>query len=329
MSIAKTEEETLRAEGRPASRRLQAETILRYLPVILLLIVIVLLGLFVDDFFKVKNLLNILMQSSALGLMAIGMTAVLITGGIDLSIPSVMAFSAILGAMYMRDGGSLVIGILIMVAVGSIAGLVNGYSIAYFRMIPFVVTLAMSAVAMGAAILVTNQISISGIPEAYMDAILAKVGGIGVPVIFLALVTFIVQLFMTRSLFGRWLYATGINARAARVSGVPTARVLLLTYAFSGFMAGLAAVILTARLNSAGALMGREGVVLDIISSAVLGGVSIYGGIGSALNAVVGAVLITLISNSMNLMHVSYYMTLVIKGFVIILVVALDSLRRR
>jgi ribose transport system permease protein len=82
-------------------------------------------------------------------------------------------------------------------------------------------------------------------------------------------VTFIVQLFMTRSLFGRWLYATGINARAARVSGVPTARVLLLTYAFSGFMAGLAAVVLTARLNSAGALMGREGVVLDIISSAV------------------------------------------------------------
>jgi ribose transport system permease protein len=329
MSLAKTEEETMRAVAGPAARGLPAESIVRFIPVSLLVVVLVLLGLFVDNFFTAKNLLNILMQSSALGLMAMGMAAVLITGGIDLSLPAVMAFSAILGAIYMRDGGSLVLGALIMVAVGAGIGAVNGYAVAYLRMIPFVVTLAMQAVAMGASILVTNQIIISGIPEAYLDTVLAKVGGVGVPVIFLVIVTAVVQLFMTRSVYGRWLYATGTNARAARVSGIPTARVLLFTYVFSGFMAGLAAIILTARLSSAGALMGREGVVLDIVSSAVLGGVSIYGGVGSALNAVIGAILITLISNSMNLMHVSYYMTLVIKGFVIILVVALDALRRR
>jgi ribose transport system permease protein len=125
------------------------------------------------------------------------------------------------------------------------------------------------------------------------------------------------------------LFAVGTNARAARVSGIPTDRVIFGTYVTSGFFAGLAALIVVARLMSAAATMGEEGIVLDIVSSAVIGGVSIYGGVGSPLGAVIGALFITLITNSMNMLKVSYYWTLVIKGLVIVVAVALDSLRRR
>jgi ribose transport system permease protein len=329
MNQTQTKDESLQPAGLSGARGLQSDTLIRYIPIALLIIVLVLLGVFVENFFTTRNILNILMQSSALGLMAMGMTAVLITGGIDLSIPAVMAFSAIIGALFMRAGGNPILGGLIMVVVGTLAGSINGVSVAYFKMIPFVVTLAMQAVATGASIWLTNQVSISGIPPAFLDTVLAKVSGVGVPVISLAIFFIIVQVIMTRSVFGRWLYATGTNARAARVSGIPTARVLLFVYMFSGFMAGLAAIIMTARLSSAGAQMGPSGMVLDIVASSVLGGVSIYGGVGSALNAVVGAILITLISNSMNMMQISYYNTLVIKGFVIIIVVALDALRKR
>jgi ribose transport system permease protein len=132
-----------------------------------------------------------------------------------------------------------------------------------------------------------------------------------------------------RTLFGRWLYAVGVNVRAARTSGVPTSRVIFLTYVVSGAFAGLTAIILSARLGSASANMGNDGVVLDIVSSAVVGGVSIYGGIGSPLGAVLGAIFITVISNSMNMMQVSFFTGLMIKGIVIIAFVAFDSLRKR
>jgi ribose transport system permease protein len=187
----------------------------------------------------------------------------------------------------------------------------------------------MQAITSGAAIWVTNQISISGLPQVFTKTMLANVWVIPVPVIIIFLAAAIVQVFLTRSIWGRWLYATGTNLRTARVSGIPTARVLFLAYTFSGLMAGLAGVILTARLSSAGATMGKDSVVLDIVSSAALGGVSIMGGVGTALNAVIGAILITVISNVMNMANVSYYLTLVVKGLVVVVVVAIDAWRRR
>jgi ribose transport system permease protein len=150
-----------------------------------------------------------------------------------------------------------------------------------------------------------------------------------VPVFLLFIVVVLAQVLMTRSLYGRWLYAVGKNAKTARVSGIPTDLVTFGCYVLSGFMAGMAAIVYTARLMSASASMGRENVVLDIISSAVVGGVSIYGGKGSPLGAVLGALFITSITNSMNLSNVSYFTTLLIKGIIIIVAVGLDSLRRR
>jgi ribose transport system permease protein len=247
----------------------------------------------------------------------------------DLSMPGMMALGAIFGAMYMKSGGNPLVAILIMLVIPMLLGAINGFSISRFNMIPFVVTLAMQAITSGAAIWITNQISISGLPQSFTQPMLSKVWIIPVPIIIMFVVAAIVQVILTRSIWGRWLYATGTNIRAARVSGIPTARVIFLTYAFAGLMAGIAGVILTARLTSAGATMGKDAVVLDIVSSAALGGVSIMGGVGTAMNAVIGAILITLIGNVMNMANVSYYLTLVVKGLVVVIVVAIDVWRRR
>jgi len=260
--------------------------------------------------------------------MAIGISAVLITGGIDLSVPGVMALGAIFGAMFIRDGGSPIVGALIMVAVSSTLGAINGFAVSYLKMIPFVVTLAMQIVTSGAAIWITQQITISGFPKVYINTVLGT-NSIPMPAIYVIILTIIAQVILTRTVYGRWLYAVGTNIRAARVSGVPTQRVVFMAYVFVGFMAGLAAIILTARLASAGAPMGKDSAVLDVIASAALGGVSIFGGVGTALNAVVGAIMITLISNVMTMANVSYYLTLIIKGVIIVIVVAIDGIRRQ
>lgn len=301
----------------------------RFVPIILLVVVFALISLFVPYFFSLTNFISVLLQCSALAVLAIGETAVLITGGIDLSMPGMMALGAIFGAMYMKSGGNPLVAIVIMLVIPTILGAINGLSVSRFNMIPFVVTLAMQAITSGAAIWVTNQISISGLPQVFTNTMLSNVWIIPVPVIIVFVLAAIVQVFLTRSIWGRWLYATGINIRTSRVSGIPTTRVLFLAYSFAGLMAGVAGVILTARLASAGATMGRDSVVLDIVSSAALGGVSIMGGVGTALNAVIGAILITLIGNVMNMANVSYYLTLVVKGLVVVIVVAIDAWRRR
>ncbi|MGQ9851130.1 MAG: ABC transporter permease [Aggregatilineaceae bacterium] len=308
---------------------LRKDILVRYLPLLVMLVVLVYLAFTVEHFMTERNLINILRQASALAVMAVGMTAVLITGGIDLSIPSNMAFGGILGAIYMRDGGNPVVASLIMIATCAAVGAVNGFAVAYLRMIPFVVTLSMMYVMEGAALLVTKKVSVVGLHQGFIDFVWGKFLGIPNPVIMMAAVVAVAWVIFHRSYYGRWLYAVGINSRTAQVSGIPIRRVTFGAYLFSGLCAGIAAIIITGRLMSASAVMGQSGNVLDIVASSVVGGVSIYGGSGSPLGAALGAVLIAFISNSMNMMHVEYYTTLVIKGIVIIAVIALDTLRKR
>jgi ribose/xylose/arabinose/galactoside ABC-type transport system permease subunit len=303
--------------------------ILDNLALIVLAIVLVLLAVLVPNFFTSRNIGNVLIQAAPLGLMAIGMAIVMITGGIDLSIPAVMGLSAILGAMVLRDTGSIPLAGLVMLLVGSGLGAVNGFSVAYLRMIPFVVTLAMMTIATGAAVAITNSVSIPVTDEAFYSLILDRSFGIQRPVIIAGAVTLIATILMRRHMYGRWVYAVGINTRTARVSGVPTSRVIFGAYVVSGLLAGLTGLVLSARLGSASANMGTDAIVLDVVASAVVGGVSIYGGVGGPLGAVFGAIFITVISNSMNLMQVSYFTSLIVKGFVIVAFVAIDSLRRR
>lgn len=301
----------------------------RIVPLLLALAILVFLYYHASHFFSSRNIVNILVQMSSLGLLAIGMTFVMVGGGIDLSMPATMAFGAVLGAFLMRAGyNPALANVVTLLAAGAI-GLLNGTAVAAFRMTPFVVTLASMTAVGGATVWMTNSVSVSNFPDAFFNFYLARPFGVPAMVIILAAVTTIASVVMSSTIFGRWLYAAGINERAARVARIPTQRVLFLTYLVSSLLAGLTGVLLTARLGSASANMGNDGVVLDIVSACVVGGVSIYGGAGAPLGAVFGAFFITLISNSLNQLGVSYFMNLVVKGIVIIAFIYLDKLARR
>jgi ribose/xylose/arabinose/galactoside ABC-type transport system permease subunit len=295
------------------------------LRVVLFAGMLILIEIYAPRFFRYQNVVNILLQVSLLGLMSIGMAVVMIAGGIDLSLPANMAMGAVLGAMYMRSGGNWIVSCFIMVATGVLVGLVNGIAVSRLKMIPFVVTLAMMTVLAGSAVWLTNSLSISQISNAFLALFNARpIFGIPMSIWLGTAVTVAAAVLMRSTVFGRWVYAVGLNARAARVAGVPVDRVILLSYVISGLMAGLTSVLLTARLGSASANMGNDGVVLDIVSACVVGGVSIYGGSGRVPGAVFGAVLITVLSNAMNLIGVSYYLSLIIKGAVIIAFIAIE-----
>ena len=287
------------------------------------------LALTVSDFATMRNLTNVLNQSAVLGILAIGMTYVLVGAGIDLSMPANMAFAAILGTMLMKAGLNPIYAVPLMIAIGGAIGLINGVAIGALQMIPFVVTLAMLTIVSGTSVWMTHSASIVGVSDGLMNLFATKFGPLQVSVFLLAIVTVCASFLMSSSIFGRQLSATGTNERAARVAGIHTNRVVLVTYVISGLMAGSAAVFIVSRLGSASASLGPDQIVLDVISSAVVGGVSIYGGVGKPYAAVLGAIFITAISNATNLIGVDYSLTLVIKGLIIILFVALDAMRRR
>jgi ribose transport system permease protein len=293
-------------------------------PAAITLAILAALGFLAPSFFRLNNITNILLQASTLGVLAIGMTCVMIGGGIDLSMPANVALSAVLGALVMQVGGGPWLGALVMLVAAVAIGAVNGVAVAYLGMIPFVVTLASMTVALGACVWLTSSVGIA-VPDAFADVLTARPLGIPVPVLALAAVVTAATVVLSSTVPGRWVYAVGINARAARVARVPVARVLAGTYVASGLTVGLTAILLTARLGSASANMGSDGVVLDIVSSCVVGGVSIYGGAGKAIGAVLGAIFITVLSNSMNLIGVSFYFNLMIKGLVIIAFIAMET----
>jgi ribose/xylose/arabinose/galactoside ABC-type transport system permease subunit len=297
----------------------------RVISIALMAATLLAIAVYTPNFFRYHNISNVLLQTSLLGLMTIGMAVVMIIGGIDLSLPANMAMSAVLGALYMRARGDWALGGLIMIATGSLIGLVNGFAVARLKMIPFVVTLAMMTVVSGASVWLTNSVSISQLPDTFVDFFDDRpLFGVPVTVLIVAFLAVAVAILMRSSVAGRWAYAVGINERAARVARIPIERVVLASYVFSGLMAGLTAIMLTARLGSASANMGNDGVVLDVVSACVVGGVSVYGGAGRIPGALFGALLITILSNAMNLIGVSYYLSLIVKGAVIVAFVAID-----
>jgi ribose/xylose/arabinose/galactoside ABC-type transport system permease subunit len=316
-------------ENNPVTvRKLRSDQFAIMIPVVMTLIALLVLWIFAPIFFEPRNLINVLVQASTLGLMAIGLTFVLIIGGMDLSIPSVMALSAILGAVAMKSGASPLVGGIVMLITGMLLGAINGASVAYLRMIPFVVTLAMMQVATGASTWITKSVSIE-IKKAFYSMVLTKIGIFPLPIFILLICLALTYLIARRSIFGRWLYALGVNEKAARVSYVPTTMVKFGAFVISGFFAGVTAIVLSARLGSAGAPMGASEVVLDVMSAAVVGGVSIYGGVGSPVGAVFGAIFMTILNNSLNLAQVEFFPSLIIKGVIIIAFVAVDGFRKR
>ncbi len=295
-------------------------------PILVLVVGFILLSLslFVEHFATVGNILNLLVQVAPIGIMSCGISYVMITGGIDVSCPSVMATAAVIGASYMAKTGDLVFGPILMLIVGAALGAINGFAVAKLRMVALVVTLATMTICMGIASVWTNGQSVVGLSPAFSTIF----NGTTVIVIFV-LLSLALSFVLTRTLFGRWLYLIGTNQHAARVSGLPTVAATFVTYLISGICAGVAAIMNTSALSSARPGMGPDTQILDIVSAAVIGGVSVSGGSGRITGALAGAILIMMINNVMNLVGVPDYFTGLTKGAIIILAVGLDKLRSK
>jgi ribose/xylose/arabinose/galactoside ABC-type transport system permease subunit len=319
----------LRADILPLIAKIDRNTVITIAPVALLLVIALVLGSITPNFLTIRNGINVLEQASVLALIAMGLSAVLITGGTDFSIPANLSLGAVIGAMYMRNGGNPIIGSAIMLLTCILIGLINGLSVSRLRIIPFVQTLAIAYIATGTSTALTGGVSVSNIPEGFINTIQYRVMGIPVYSLITIVLVIIIYFLFKKSIFGRWLYAVGTNNRAARVSGIPTSNVILGAYVFSGLMAGIGAIISVGRLLSASAIMAGDNLIMDIIASAVVGGVSIFGGVGNPLGAALGALLVILISNSMNMMRVSYFLTLVIKGLIILIFVWINSRNKK
>ena len=236
--------------------------------------------------FRIRNLTNILVQSSALGILAIGMCVVFITGGIDLSLPSNLAFGANIGSNYIVNAGDPIIGSLIMVLCCFLVGFLNGIAVSYLNMTPFVVTLATMTMLGGTNVWITNSKSVSNFPDIFFDIFYARFFDIPISVFIMFILMILMSLLLNSTKFGRELYYVGINSKASSSSRIDVKFVVFVSYLISGIMAGITAIILTARLGSASANMGSDSVVLDIVSACVVGGISIYGGIGKPYGAI-------------------------------------------
>lgn len=292
-------------------------------------ILTLILILTIPHFLQTRNILNILEQLAILGFMAIGMTFVMVAGGIDLSMYTVVSAASVVGASAMVAGYPPVVGCALMIAVGLIFGVVNGTAIAIGRMTPFIVTLSTMVLAQGFAIWFTSAQSISGLPESYLETVAGKIGGFPVPAVIIIVVAIVAGIILARTKYGRWLYLTGSNEPAARVSGLPVRFIVFSTYVFSGLMAGITAVVLTAMVGTATTAMVRDERLMDVIATTVIGGASLTGGSGSVLGTMLGLLFITVLGNSFNLLGVSPFIAMVIKGVVLVVIIGLDVLRSR
>ncbi|MBB6348098.1 ribose transport system permease protein [Nonomuraea muscovyensis] len=309
---------------RPAARSLLAENG----SLAALVVLIVALSLMSGDFLTVTNLLNVGVQAAVTAILAFGSTFVIITGGIDLSVGAVAALSAMVLAWTAADTGlPWPVATVVALAVGVVCGLVNAVLIAYGKLPPFIATLAMLGVARGLA-LVVSQGSPIEMPE-QVSHLGDTIGGyLPVPVLVMALMGVIAAVVLNRTYTGRAMYAIGGNEEAARLSGIAVGRQKLITYALSGVFAAVAGIVLASRLASAQP-QAAAGYELDAIAAVVIGGASLSGGKGRALGTLVGALILAVLRNGLNLLSVSAFWQQVVIGVVIALAVLLDTLRRR
>jgi ribose transport system permease protein len=277
------------------------------------------------SFLSLSNCFDVMRQVSINAVIAFGMTLSILLGGIDLSVGSILAVSSVLAAMTMKQGQGAVVAAGVAILAGGAMGSLNGTVIAKGKVAPFIATLGTMTLLRGVALVLSNGSPISG----FSSDLFAMLGGgyvarlIPVPVVLMLAMFAVFWFVLTRTVFGRHVYATGGNAEAARLSGVNTDRVQILVYTVSGAMAALAGVILTSRLDSAQPTAGA-GYELDAITAVVLGGTSLAGGRGWIFGTLVGALLIGVLNNGLNLMGVSAFYQLVVKGSVILLAVLLD-----
>jgi len=305
------------------------EILRRFSVFVILLVICLVFALGSSDFLTASNLLNVALQTSIITIVAIGMTFTILTAGIDLSVGSVMALCGALAAgQAVRQGWGTYGGIGAGLLAGLVLGAINGLLIIKGKMPPFVATLAMMAVARGLTLVYTQGRPIAGLEQDFIFWGTGRLLGTPVPVILMVILTFLAFVVLRHTRFGLYVYATGGNEEITRLAGVSPGWIKLAVYVISGFTAALGGVLLTARLWSAqpNVAVGWE---LDAIAAPVLGGISLFGGVGGIGGTLVGAFIIGVMSNGLNLLGVPSYYQQVIKGVVFILAVMLDLLTKR
>ena len=282
------------------------------------------LSLTVKNFATARNLTNLLSQVAPIAIMAAGVSYVLITGGMDISGPAVMAASAVVGVYYMTQvpNASYVLGAVIVFLFAGFLGLINGFAIAKLHMVPLVVTLSMMTVGTGLATILSGT---SGLP--ILDSRYAEFFNRYTIIGILIAVIIVLDFILTRTSFGRKIYYIGNNTNTTKISGINNAGVTMVAYVISGLCAGLAGVVNIANILTARATMGPQSQILDILSAAIIGGVSADGGKGRVRDAFLGAILIVGLNNVMNLLGVNDYYTTLIKGLVIIAAIGVTAFK--
>jgi ribose transport system permease protein len=287
---------------------------------LLLVYLILIAGLSVlsDRFLTSSNQINILRQATINGIVAVGMTLVILTAGIDLSVGSVLALSAVIGADLLKRGIPVPVAVLAALGVGALAGLVNGIIIARGKIPPFIATLGMLTVARGLTLMYTGGQPFTGFPASFREIGAGAVGPIPMPIIIAGLVFLVVSLMLRRTRYGEYIYLLGDNPVAARLAGINTDRMITLVYVISGLCAALAGLILIARLDSAQPVIG-QGYEFNAIAAVVVGGTSFSGGEGTLFGTLLGTLLIETLGNGLNLLNVSPLWEQAVKGVVIAL----------
>jgi ribose transport system permease protein len=316
---------------------LRAAAIQRLLAFGALIVMIVVFSIASPNFLQFNNVVGILLATAVNGVLALGVTFVIISGGIDLSVGTVMTLSAVMtGVLITKMDLPIVVGILGGIATGGLAGLVNGILIARFKIPPFIATLGMLNVAKGLALVISGLTPIyfnetPAVNQAAMGSLIGWViPGLAIPNIVLVLfgAAVVASLVLSKTILGRYTFALGSNEEASRLSGVSVDRWKIAVYTVCGLFAGLAGVLIAARLNSAQPSLGL-GYELDAIAAAVIGGTSLSGGEGSILGTVIGAFIISTLTNGLRIMSVPQEWQIVVTGGIVILAVYLDVLRRR
>ncbi|MDR0498157.1 MAG: ribose ABC transporter permease [Holophagales bacterium] len=279
-------------------------------------------------FLNPRNILNIVRQITFNSILAMGMTMVIITGGIDLSVGSVLALVAVVTASLVRIESPLLpfpLAMLVGLILGCFCGLVNGFIVTKGKLAPFITTLVMMTITRGAAQLFTQGRPISGLNTSFLFIGAGSWLMIPVPIYILAFIVLISYFIINNTRTGRYIYAVGGNEQAARASGIKVDRTKIFVYAFSGTMAALVGIILTARLNSAAPVLG-SGYELDAIAATVIGGTSMEGGRGKINRSLIGGLIIGTISNGLDILNVSAYWQQIIKGLIILTAVFIDKM---
>ncbi|MFZ1768075.1 MAG: ABC transporter permease [Caldilinea sp.] len=310
----------------------------KYGIVLILLAMFIAFSLLSEGFFTTRNIFNIIRQISFMGLIAIGVTMVIITGGIDLGSGSVLALCAVIATSLAQLPNSatlkyeglnlpIIAPIVAALAVGALTGVINGSLISKFKIPPFIATLGMMTVARGFALIYSNK-PLSQLTPEYNFIGQGAILGVPFPVIILVVVAIATHIMLNNTPFGRYIYALGGNEQAARISGVNIDRVKIGVYTLAGLLSGLAGLVVSSRVGSGQPGQG-VGIELDAIAAAVIGGTSLAGGIGTIWGTIVGALIIGVLDNGLILLNVDQYWITIVKGTIIVVAVIIDQRKNR